>query len=106
MGRAVTAAHVEGAAVSISTYANKGCRCDDCRTARREYQRNLVGHQPRPDWEAFREDYEWLVQTGETHAERYVTRLGLPSVFALEMRLRKVYGGHVKIGTLPEEAMA
>ena len=101
----MTAAHIEGATVSTSTYANKGCRCTGCRTARREYQRRLGGHEARPDWVAFREDYEWLVYTGETHPERYVTRLGLPSVWALEMRLRKTYGGYVQVGTLPSEVL-
>jgi len=105
MGRAVTAAHIEGAAVSVSSYANKGCRCDGCRTARRVYQQQLKGHTPRPDWQAFREDYEFLVQTGETHPEQFVIRLRLPSVWALEMRLRKTYGHYVQVGTLPSEAM-
>jgi hypothetical protein len=102
----VTAAHIEGAAVSVSSYANKGCRCDGCRTARRVYQQQSKGHTPRPDWQAFREDYEFLVQTGETHPEQIVARMHVPSIDAMEMRLRRVYGRWVPIGTLPQEAMA
>jgi hypothetical protein len=56
MGRAVSArrvgdgsTHLDGFPVTASTYSNKGCRCDGCRTAIMTYRRlrSVLGYAPR-----------------------------------------------------------
>lgn len=39
--------------------------------------------------QAIREDYEWLIRTGETHSQRVAQRLGFPSVATLDRYLHR-----------------